>query len=73
VTVTFGSKITAAESMMLTGPDLSSISGYTIGGAVINPDGTWAGGFQPVSATGKLTLTVPPISAVLVKAGGISR
>jgi autotransporter-associated beta strand protein len=52
----------------LTGTNLASTNGYTIGGAPINPDGSWAGGVQSVlSATnGQLTLTVPPMSAVLL-------
>ena len=66
VTINLGSNVAAASSMVLTGPDLSSSNSYTLGGAVINPDGSWAGGFQSViSATnGQLTITVPPITAV---------
>ena len=74
VTINLAAKATA-ESLVLTGPALDSTSGYTIGGAVINPDGTWTGGFQPIptTANGKLTLIVPPISAVLLKVSGISK
>jgi autotransporter-associated beta strand protein len=68
VSINLGSIVTAAQMTELTGPSLNSTNGYTIGGATINPDGSWAGGVQAVlSATnGQLTITVPPMSAVLL-------
>ena len=68
VTVNLGSIVTAAQMTELTGPALDSTNGYTIGGATINPDGSWAGGVQSVlSATnGQLTITVPPMTAILL-------
>ncbi len=68
VSINLGSIVTAAQMTELTGPALDSTSGYTLGGAAINPDGSWTGGVQSVlSATnGQLNLTVPPMSAVLL-------
>lgn len=68
VSINLGSIVTAAQMTELTGPDLAATNGYTIGGATINPDGSWAGGVQSVlSATnGQVTVTVPPMSAVLL-------
>lgn len=68
VTINLGSIVTAAQMIELTGPALDSTNGYTIGGAEINADGSWAGGVQSVvSATnGELTITVPPMSAILL-------
>ena len=68
VSINLGSIVTAAQMTELTGPYLASTNGYTIGGAAINPDGSWAGRVQSVlSATnGQLTITVPPMSAVLL-------
>ena len=66
VTVNLGTNVAAAQALVLTGPSLNSTSGYALGGATINPDGTWSGGFQPaIAATnGQLTYTVLPLSAV---------
>jgi hypothetical protein len=66
--INLGADVTAAQSVVLTGPALNSISGYTIGGAEINADGSWAGGVQSVTAApnGQLTILLPPISAVLL-------
>jgi autotransporter-associated beta strand protein len=68
VSINLGSIVIAAQMIELTGPSLDSTNGYTIGGAAINPDGSWAGGVQSViSATnGQLSITVPPMSAVLL-------
>ena len=68
VSINLGSIVTAAQMIELTGTNLASTNGCTIGGATINPDGSWAGGVQSVlSATnGQLTITVPPISAILL-------
>lgn len=68
VSVNLGPAVTGAQLIELTGPTLSSIDGYTLGGATINPDGSWNGGVQEVLSTtnGQLTVNVPPISAVLL-------
>jgi hypothetical protein len=68
VSINLGTNVTAAQSIELTGPALDSTSGYTIGGAEINADGSWAGGVQSVTTAtnGQLTITVPPITAVLL-------
>jgi autotransporter-associated beta strand protein len=66
VSLNLGSIVTAAQMIELTGTNLASTNGYTIGGATINPDGSWAGGVQSVlsAANGQLTVTVPPMTAV---------
>lgn len=68
VSINLGSIVTAAQMIELTGTNLASTNGYTIGGATINPDGFWAGGVQSVldATNGQLTITVPPMSAVLL-------
>jgi hypothetical protein len=69
VSVNLGPDATGAQVIELTGRSLYSRRGYTLGGATINPDGSWNGGVQEVlSATnGQLTVDVPPISAILLK------
>ena len=66
VTINLGSNVVAMSSMMLSGQALSSTNGYTLGGAVINANGSWTGGFQSMTlvTNGQLTVTVPPISAL---------
>ncbi len=68
VSVNLGPGVTGAQLIELTGPSLHSAHGYTLGGAPINPDGTWAGGVQEVlsAPNGQLTVHVPPISAILL-------
>jgi hypothetical protein len=68
VAMNLGSLVTMAQWIELTGPDLSSTNGYTIGGATINADGSWSGGVESVSPAtdGQLTVTVPPITAILL-------
>jgi autotransporter-associated beta strand protein len=68
VSVSLGSIVTAAQMTELTGTNLASTNGCTIGGATINPDGSWAGGVQSVlpATNGQLTITVPPMSAILL-------
>ena len=68
VTINLGPNVTAAQMIELTGPALDSTNGYTLGGAAINADGSWTGGVQSVipATNGQLTVTVPPISAVLL-------
>jgi autotransporter-associated beta strand protein len=68
VSISLGSNVVAAEAIELIGTNLSSTSGYTLGGAPINPDGSWTGGVQSVTfaTNGLITFIVPPISAVLL-------
>ena len=68
VTVNLGPNVAAAQVTELTGPSLYSTSGFTLGSAAINPNGSWNGGVQEVLAAtnGQLTVNVPPISAILL-------
>jgi hypothetical protein len=68
VSVNLGQNVSGAQVIELTGSSLYSPSGYKLGGAAINTDGSWAGGVQTVlSATnGQLTVNVPPITAILL-------
>ncbi len=68
VSINLGPGVTGAQVLSLSGPDLSATSGYTLGGAPINADGSWSGGYQAtIAATnGQLTVTVPPITAMLL-------
>ena len=68
VSINLGPTVSAAQAIELTCTNLSNISNYTLGGAVIEPNGSWAGGVQWVTpaTNGQLTLVVPPISAVLL-------
>jgi len=60
--------VTGAQLIELTGPALDATNGYTIGGATINPDGSWNGGVQMVlpATNGQVSVFVPPISAILL-------
>ena len=66
LTINLGTNTGAAQVMLLSGPAPNATSGYTLGGATINTDGTWPGGFQyTIPATnGALALTVQPMTAV---------
>jgi len=68
VSVNLGPGVTAAQVIELTAPVLDATNGYTLGGAVINPDGSWGGGVQWVipATNGQLGLIVPPITAILL-------
>ena len=68
VSINFGSYVSAAQAIELTCTNLNNTNNYTLGGAVIEPDGSWAGGVQSVTpaTNGQLTFIVPPISAVLL-------
>jgi autotransporter-associated beta strand protein len=68
VSINLGSYVSAAQAIYLSGSNLNSTNGYTLGGATINPDGSWAGAVQSVTpaTNGQLTFIVPPISAVLL-------
>ncbi|MGA2248506.1 MAG: glycosyl hydrolase family 79 C-terminal domain-containing protein, partial [Verrucomicrobiota bacterium] len=61
-----GTNVTAVQSVELTGPALDSTNGYTLGGAPISADGSWAGGVQAVTTAtnGQVVIIVPPITAV---------
>jgi hypothetical protein len=69
VSVNLGRSVARAAMIELTGPSLYSTNGCTLGGASINPDGSWNGGFRAVLAAsnGQLTVHVPPASAFLLK------
>jgi len=66
--VNLGPGVTGAQLIELTGPSLYRTNGFTLGGAPINPDGSWHGGVQVVlpATNGHLTVSVPPISAILL-------
>jgi hypothetical protein len=68
VNVNLGPGVTGAQVIELTGPSLNSTSGFKLGGATINPDGSWNGGVQAVlpAPNGHLTVSVPPITAILL-------
>ncbi|HTV42402.1 MAG TPA: glycosyl hydrolase family protein [Candidatus Sulfotelmatobacter sp.] len=68
VSINLGPDVAGAQVIELTGPSLYSTDDFTLGGAAINPNGTWNGGVQEVlSATnGQLTVNVPPASAFLL-------
>ena len=68
VSVNLGPYVSGAQLIELTGLSLYSTSGYTLGGAAIDPDGTWNGGVQAVlpETNGLVTVVVPPISAFLL-------
>ena len=67
-TVHLGSQASSAAMITLTSPNLYCSTGYTLGGAPINLDGSWTGSVQSVLSApgGVLTVSVPPISAVLL-------
>ena len=69
VSINLGPDATGAQVIELTARSLYSRHGYTLGGAMIKPDGSWNGGVQEVLSTtnGQLTVSVPPISAILLK------
>ncbi len=68
VSINLGPNVAAAQAIELTGTNLNSTNGYTLGGAEIYPDGSWTGGVQSVTfgTNGQFTFMVPPISAVLL-------
>lgn len=77
VTLNLGSGVTSAELITLTAPNLFDetwkngyidSTGFELGGATINTDGTWGGGVQAVlpATDGQLTVNVPPTSAYLL-------
>ncbi|HEV2318166.1 MAG TPA: autotransporter-associated beta strand repeat-containing protein, partial [Verrucomicrobiae bacterium] len=68
VSINLGADVTAAQAIELTGTNLNSTNAYTLGGATINPDGSWNGGVQSVTpaTNGQVSFLVPPITAVLL-------
>lgn len=68
VSINLGPGVTGAQLIELTGIALDSTNGYTLGGAVVNPDGSWSGGVQVVlpATNGQVNLFVPPITAILL-------
>ncbi len=68
VSVNLGGDVSAAQAIELTGTNLNSTNGITLGGAPINPNGSWAGGVQFVTTAtnGQVSFLVPPMSAVLL-------
>ncbi|HXC36240.1 MAG TPA: hypothetical protein VNV43_10220, partial [Candidatus Acidoferrales bacterium] len=68
VSINLGGDVTAAQAIELTGTNLSSTNAYTLGGATINPNGSWSGGVQSVTlaTNGQVSFLVPPITAVLL-------
>lgn len=68
VSVNLGADVSAAQAIELTGTNLNSTNGITLGGAPINPNGSWTGGVQFVTAAtnGQVNFLVPPMSAVLL-------
>jgi len=68
VTVSLGTNVTAAQAIWLAGPYLSATNGYTLGGAVMNANGSWTGGVQATlpAVNGQLTVVLPPITALLL-------
>ena len=68
--VDVGRPATSATALALTGPNLEAVSGVTLGGSTIRPDGAYAPVFQPsLAVTGStVTVDVDPDSAVLVRA-----
>jgi hypothetical protein len=68
VSVNVGTNVTSAQLIELTGSSLYDTNGYTLGGATINLDGSWAGGVQAVlpATNGLLTVYVPPLTAILL-------
>ncbi len=68
VSVNLGANVSGAQLIELTGPALDATNGYTLGGAAINPDGSWSGGVQTMlsAINGQVNVFVPPISAILL-------
>ena len=55
--------------LWLRGPELSALSGQTLGGVAIGRDGSWAPQPQAplVAGGGRLDVVLPPASAVLLR------
>lgn len=68
ISINLGADVIAAQAIELTGTNLNSTNAYTLGGATINPNGSWSGGVQFVTpaTNGQTTFLVPPMTAVLL-------
>ena len=68
VSVNLGSGVSRVGLITLAAPNLFDSTGFTLGGAAINTNGTWNGGVQTVltATDGQLTVNVPPTSAYLL-------
>jgi hypothetical protein len=67
-TVSLGVDVSSAVMYKLAGSSWYMANGYTLGGAIIETNGTWAGGQIIVGVTnGQLTVDVPPCNAVLLE------
>lgn len=69
VSIDLGTSGSRATSLLLTGSGLSALRGTTLGGAKVAIDGTWLPTTQrPEQFAGpELAVTVPPVSALLLK------
>ena len=67
--IDLGASGSSATPLVLSGSALSALTGTTLGGAAIAPDGTWSPSpGQPIAVSGTaLTVDVAPASAVLLK------
>lgn len=58
------------REMALRGPNLASLTGVTLGGQPVPPDGIWHGGYTSATSLRRSVLVVPPASALLIEFGG---
>ena len=68
LTIRANQTIQTASMQIMTGPSLAALSGVTIQGATMNPDGTFAPA-SPVTLTpagGQTTCFIPALSAALI-------
>jgi hypothetical protein len=67
--VDMGASTSRAQPLLLTGPSVDALTGMTLGGAIIENDGSWAPTHEPAIgiADGQFTVSVSPASAVLLK------
>jgi hypothetical protein len=69
-TINAGATVASASALRLAGPALDATTGVTLGGAAVDPSGTWNAAppeTLPVAAA-TITVDVPPASATLVHA-----
>jgi hypothetical protein len=69
ISVTIGQRVARAEAVTLTAPngDVAATSGISLGGGEIGTDGSWNGKWTPLETRGKLVITVPAATAMVVK------
>ncbi len=69
VNLTTGVAAERFDPLWLRGPELSALSGHTLGGVAIGSDGSWAP--QPqgpmIASGGRLDVLLPPASAILLR------